>query len=100
MEDNQAIICRYCFADETECTSKLVYTCSCKTPICEMCFETHLNNKKNNQCEICRKTYEHHFLTLYNDPMQWLLTRSDWTLFFISIFVIISNISILLIFVL
>lgn len=91
MEDNQPIICRHCFADESELDSELVYTCACKNPICELCFEAHLNNKKNNQCEICRRIYQHHLLNLYIDPVHWLLTKSGLTLLSISLYVIILN---------
>ena len=65
--------CKYCWLYQSELQSSLVCPCACTNPICEECFETHLNNKKDNKCEICLKPYQHHLLNLYIDPVKWTI---------------------------
>jgi E3 ubiquitin-protein ligase DOA10 len=57
INDNDAIVCRYCFGEQKDLDSNLIYPCNCKTPICSICLEHHIDVNNKTKCEICTVKY-------------------------------------------
>ena len=50
-------ICKYCFENAAECTSKLITPCKCTNPVCLSCLRRKIELKNVIVCEICNTSY-------------------------------------------